>query len=370
MRECMSCFMITEIVQNFELVISVLVKLELDFPSPGVFKDAFLKINSDRGLLVLGTAKKEPGLGGYTGRMFAGYVGIVCTHDQENQVREVPGFTSESLGDSLEGDNEAADAVEASPGAVPEACPEAASDSQVPPPSPEAPAEDTHLGEVLHAQLQQMNCDDGLDVLQQQTRQKRQAREQKAAKMLAKGQGKGGRGGRGKKGTSDVVADKGKPCEGDDANEGKPCEGDDANEGKPRGEGNDADEGEPGGGGNDADEGKPGEGNDADEGKPGEPGKEEPPAKKQKTNKEDLMMLEAFSGVGRVAAAFQESGSTYDTQKSPIEENILSTIGFLNLLKKTLKWLGGIRNTMTKEEERGPELALPAMLEAVKSLVS
>ena len=41
--------------------------------------------------------------------------------------------------------------------------------------------------EVLHAQLQQMNCDDGLDVLQQQTRQKRQAREQKAAKMLAKG---------------------------------------------------------------------------------------------------------------------------------------------------------------------------------------
>ena len=42
MRECMSCFMITEIVQNFELVISVLVKLELDFPSPGVFKEAWL----------------------------------------------------------------------------------------------------------------------------------------------------------------------------------------------------------------------------------------------------------------------------------------------------------------------------------------
>ncbi|CAE7195751.1 unnamed protein product [Symbiodinium sp. CCMP2456] len=231
-------------------------KVELDIPSAGVFKDAFLKVNNDRGLLVLGTTKTEAQPKGRSKKVLKKEIAEHKTHRLREERSEemqaiknflsslpgfvkaesesgtdfgdvgeavhVPGFTSESLGDSVEEEDQpkvAGDAA-ASSGAIGSrkasyTCDPHESDSQVPSPAPASPPPEKD-GEklldksavpapqtALHEQLKAMQCPDtDLTVLQQQQQLKKIAREEKAAKVLAR---KGGGRGKKKNGTSDAA---------------------------------------------------------------------------------------------------------------------------------------------------------------------
>ncbi|CAE7657055.1 unnamed protein product [Symbiodinium sp. CCMP2592] len=197
------------------MVISMFAKVELD--------DAFLKVNNDRGLLVLGAVKPDPQPKGRSKKVLKKEIqeaesgSTTADIGEVGEAVHVPGFTSESLGDSVDGEGEPTEEDPVAPAStdMPDVSME---DSQIPSPAPASPPpekDDKKLldksavpapQKALHEQLKALQCPDAdLTVLQQQQQLKKNAREEKAAKVLARAAGKGGGRGKKKSGTSDAA---------------------------------------------------------------------------------------------------------------------------------------------------------------------